>query len=189
MPKISSHYFFCILTLIIVLATSNTVSASGPNLLGSMKKFKLEPTSQSQPNDIISWKTATGKSQSLTDYRGRVVLINYWATWCLPCIQELPSIDRLQAKLGGTDFAVIAISLDRGGKTSAMRTIKRLKLKNLSVYTDIESKSAKALGVLYMPTTFVFDREGRKLGALKGKAEWDDENAIALIKYFIQSTR
>jgi thiol-disulfide isomerase/thioredoxin len=190
MTKLLGYRFFYLasvtqMAIIISVAISNIVFASEPNLTGSMKKFNLAPTSQLQSKDIITWGNSDGKSDSLTHYKGKVVLINYWATWCLPCIQELPSIDRLQSKLSGKDFTVIAISLDRGGRTTAKRTFKRLEIKNLSLYTDKDSKSAKILGVRYMPTTFIFDRNGRELGKLEGKAEWDDKDAISLIKFFI----
>ena len=175
---------------ICILFSGGTVAASeGPYLTGSMKKFKLTPDTQisaSKP-DNFSWKNAAGKPLSLDNFKGKIVLLNFWATWCQPCIHELPSMERLQTKFNEKDFSIVAISLDRGGVDVAARLLKRLKLKKLKLYIDKDNKSAQILGVKFMPTTFIFDRKSRKLGSLLGGVEWDDKNAIALIQYFINN--
>jgi thiol-disulfide isomerase/thioredoxin len=180
--KIKIIIIFCIL-----LSYGTSVFAKGPNLTGSMKKFQLTPITKNSLDETgyFNWKNAKGEVLSLSNFKGRIVLLNFWATWCLPCIKELPSMERLQTKFKEDDFTIIAISLDRGGKSVAARLLRRLKLKKLTLYTDKENKSAQKLGVKFMPTTFIFDREGRKLGKLQGGIEWDSTNAEALIKYFI----
>ena len=185
--KIKKILFISIIS--ILLADSNTVLASGPPLLGSMKKFQLTPITESNKTTFktIHWKNATNETISLADFEGKVIFLNFWASWCLPCIRELPSIERLQSKFNKNDFAVIAISLDRGGEKIAARLLKRLKLKRLTLYLDEQSKSAKQLGVKFMPTTFIFDRKNRKLGKLQGGVEWDNKNVITLIQYFIDN--
>jgi len=162
---------------------------ANPSLSGTMKKFKfstIEGASKSW-RKAFTWKNGDGDILDLENFKDKIVLINYWATWCLPCIQELPSLDSLQQSLGGKSFTVIAINLDRGGKRAANRTIKRLNLKHLSLYLDQDSKSVKILGVRYMPTTFLFDRKGRQIGKLEGKAEWNDKDSLDLINFFIQN--
>jgi thiol-disulfide isomerase/thioredoxin len=173
----------------IALGLGNVVQAKGPVLTGAMQVFQLAPSVQPRPSpsDDATWKDSSGKILNLANFSGKVVLVNYWATWCPPCVRELPSIDRLQAQLGGDDFTIVAISIDRGGKPIARRLMKRLRLKNLALYLDPSSKSAKTLGVRSMPTTFLFDRKGREIGKLEGGAEWDDKEAIALIRYFIDN--
>ena len=180
--RIKIIIIFCIL-----LSYGTSVFAKGPNLTGSMKKFQLTPITKNSADETgyFNWKNTKGEVLSLSNFKGRIVLLNFWATWCLPCIKELPSMERLQTKFKEDDFTIIAISLDRGGKSVAARLLRRLKLKKLTLYTDKENKSAQKLGVKFMPTTFIFDREGRKLGKLQGGIEWDSTNAEALIKYFI----
>jgi len=167
----------------------NFAYAQGPKLSGAMEVFQLAPNTlpRPSPSDDAIWKDAEGKNISLADFKGKVVLLNYWASWCLPCIRELPSIDRLQKKLGGNDFAVVAISIDRGGKTKARKLTKRLKLKHLTLYLDRKSEAAKNMGVRSMPTTFIFDRKGREVGKLVGSAEWDEPDAVRLLKFFIKN--
>ena len=172
-----------------LLSHGTAAFSEGPNLSGPMKKFQLTPITKPSinENNNFNWKNADGKTLSLANFEGKIVLLNFWATWCLPCIRELPSIERLQTKFSKNDFAVVAISLDRGGKRVANRLLKRLKLRKLVLYLDKENKSAKLLGVKFMPTTFIFDRKSRELGKLQGGVEWDSKEAVALIKYFINN--
>ena len=95
--------------------------------------------------------------------------------------------DRLQAALGGNGFAVVALNINREGKRKAKRMMRRLKLKDLSLNLDRAVKVAKTLGVINMPTTFLFDRQGREIGKLEGGAEWDEKESIRLMKYFIDN--
>ena len=173
----------------LLLSYGTIAVAKGPDLSGSMQKFQLMPYTKTNENIYhnFTWKNAVGKTLSLKDFKGKIVLLNFWATWCQPCIHELPSMERLQAKFDEDDFTIVAISLDRGGASVAARLLKRLKLKRLKLYIDKKNKSAQVLGVKFMPTTFIFDRKSRKLGMLKGGVEWDSQNAIALIQYFINN--
>lgn len=159
--------------------------AKEPVLKGQVQEFQLAPSSRSRP--AVSWKDRSGKKVSLADFDGKVLMVNFWATWCAPCIRELPSIDRLQARLGGDKFTVAAISIDRGGKPVALRMLKRLNIKKLALYIDKDSSSARHLGVRNMPTTIIFDAKGREVGKLEGGAEWDSSEAIELVKFFIQN--
>ncbi len=162
-----------------------TARAAGPELTGHMQNFILAPAARSRAG--IKWKNANGEAVGLGDYKGKVVLLNFWATWCAPCIRELPSLDRLQAALGGDYFAVVALNINREGKRKAKRMMRRLKLKNLPLNLDREVKVAKTLRVLNMPTTFLFDRQGREIGKMEGGAEWDEKESIRLMKYFIDN--
>mgnify|MGYP001259737826 FL=1 len=187
--KIKKLLFISIFLL--TLVHSNLAIAGGPPLIGPMEKFVLTPLIESNKKTFenIKWKNTANKTQNLTDFKGKIIFLNFWATWCLPCIKELPSIERLQSKFSKNDLAVIAISLDRGGKEVAQRLLRRLKLRKLELYIDKQSKSAQQLGVKYMPTTYIFDRKNRELGKLQGGVEWDDKNAVSLIKYFINNPK
>ena len=93
----------------------------------------------------------------MSDFEGKVVLFNYWASWCGPCQRELPGIDRVQVKLGGDNFEVVALNIDREGKPIALKFTRRLRLKNLKLYLDPKSLTARSLGLRAMPTTYMFD--------------------------------
>ena len=157
----------------------------GPNLVGQMKPFRLATTIRTQPD--ISWKNAENKKVTLKTFDGKVVLLNFWASWCQPCLRELPSINRLQAKLGGNMFTVVALNTDRGGKTIAARFKRKLKLNNLNIYTDKINSVAKTLKIRVLPTTIIFDANGREVGKMEAAAEWDTEEALSLIQYFINN--
>ncbi|MFV2091755.1 MAG: TlpA disulfide reductase family protein [Hyphomicrobiales bacterium] len=124
---------------------------------------------------------------ALKNWRGRVVLLNLWATWCAPCRFEMPTLDKLQAKLGGADFEVLALSLDRSGFAKPRAFYADIGLKNLKLYNDKASALARGLGALGLPTTVLIDRQGRELGRMVGPAEWDSDDAIALIRSAIDA--
>jgi thiol-disulfide isomerase/thioredoxin len=128
----------------------------------------------------MAFLTADGET-SLAAFRGKVVVLNFWATWCAPCVREMPSLDRLQVMLGGDDFAVVALSEDRGGMPLVVRFYDKYGLENLARYLDPMGRAAAALGVVGMPTTLVIDAEGREIGRIVGPAEWDSPAALALI--------
>ena len=157
----------------------------GPKYTGQMQNFVLTKGRADPPAE--TWRDADGTSVSLKDFRGKVVLLNFWASWCAPCLRELPSINALQAKLGGDKFQVVALNLDRNGAKAALPMIERLKLDRLKLQLDPESKVAVDLGVSVMPTTIVYDATGRELGRLKGAAEWNSPEALELVSYFIDN--
>lgn len=166
-------------------ASAPARAADGPKLEGHMEVFQLAPGARPRPE--ATWKDGNGKTVALKDFGGKVVLVNFWATWCAPCVRELPSIDRLAASLDGEEFKVVAINIDRGGKPVARKMLRRLKLKGLDLYLDRENTAVRGFGVRQMPTTYVFDRKGREVGKLEGAAEWDEPEAVALVKYFIDN--
>lgn len=165
------------------LFPATTATAKGPRLVGQMQNFELADRLITRPD--ISWVDRNNRPIELADFEGKVVLFNYWASWCGPCQRELPGIDRTQAKLAGDNFEVVAMNIDRGGKRVALKNARRLRLENLKLYLDPKSVTARSLGLRAMPTTFMFDRKGNLLGRLEGSAEWDTPEAHALIQYFI----
>lgn len=130
--------------------------------------------------------TADGQETSLAAFQGRVVLLNFWATWCAPCVREMPSLDRLQAKLRGEGLAVVAVSEDFAGLELVQPFFERLKLENLAIYLDSDGALGKAFGIAGLPTTLLIDRLGRVVGGLEGPAEWDSDEAVALIRHYLQ---
>ena len=124
------------------------------------------------------------KELNLDDFRGSLILLNFWATWCAPCIKEMPSLDKLQVKLGGDDFQVVAVNEDRGGAKIAGPFLKKLGTPNLAIFVDDKMKLMRALKVRGMPTSFLLNREGVVVGKLAGIAEWDTPEAFSLISYY-----
>ncbi|MBU2089101.1 MAG: TlpA family protein disulfide reductase [Alphaproteobacteria bacterium] len=139
----------------------------------------------SRPAPQTPFGTAEGSSLTLGNFKGKVLLVNLWATWCAPCVEEMPDLDRLQATLGGADFQVLAVSSDRGGAKQVQPFYDRLGLKNLPVYLDPKTELTRALGTRGLPTSILIDREGRMVGQLVGAAKWDSTDALALIRHYI----
>ncbi|MFH1344106.1 MAG: TlpA disulfide reductase family protein [Pseudomonadota bacterium] len=133
-----------------------------------------------KPIAAIRFEQADGQPRSLADFRGKVVLLNIWATWCVPCRKEMPTLDRLQAKLGGADFEVVALSIDRH-MDAVRKFFTEVGIQKLAMYLDSTAKATRELGAVGLPTTLLLDREGREIGRLIGPAEWDSPEITALI--------
>lgn len=135
-----------------------------------------------RPLPDISFINGDGRNLRLSDFAGKVVLLNIWATWCFPCREEMPSLDRLQARLGGPDFQVLPVSTDEGGIKAVRAFYKAVGIESLGVFVDPTGKTATDLKILGYPTTLLLDRKGRALGVKLGPAEWDSEEVITLIQ-------
>jgi thiol-disulfide isomerase/thioredoxin len=116
-----------------------------------------------------------------TSFRGKVVVLNLWATWCTPCVAELPMLDRLQQQLKDVDVVVVALSLDRGGPEAVKEFFQEHDIKHLGVYVDPTMRAQSDFRVIGLPTTILIDREGRDRGRIVGPAEWDDAKAVDLV--------
>ncbi len=130
--------------------------------------------------------TAHGGVTNLRRYRGKVVLLNVWATWCAPCVYELPALDRLQAATDKAGVAVLAVSVDLEGMSKVAPFAARLDLKNLTVLSDPAGRIADGLNIGEgLPWSFVIDRQGRVRGYLMGAADWDSAAGRALLDYYL----
>jgi thiol-disulfide isomerase/thioredoxin len=134
------------------------------------------------PVPEIGFEDSAAQPRTLADFRGKVVLLNIWATWCLPCRNEMPTLDRLQAELGGPDFEVVALSVDRKGPDAVKKFFGEIGIEHLALHIDTSSKAMFALGVVGLPTTLLIDREGKEIGRLIGPAEWDSLEMVAFIR-------
>jgi thiol-disulfide isomerase/thioredoxin len=178
-------YFLCRRSLFVgalsVLATPAFANV-GPDLLkGSLAKFEL---ASGGPKGLpeIAFEDADDKALNIADYKGKVVLLNFWATWCAPCVKEMPSLDRLQAEMGKDKFIVVPLSLDGPSKPKVAPFYKDKNLTNLGIYFDKGKKVQQALDIAVLPTSILIDKEGREIGRLQGDADWDKPEAIALMK-------
>lgn len=153
---------------------------ANPLSVGEMATFVFKRAPEPLPE--FAFQDASGKERTIKDWRGKVVLLNLWATWCLPCRKEMPSLDRLQAELGSDQFEVLAVSVDRTGLEGAKKFLDSIKVAKLGLYADPTVRMTSTLKVPGMPGTLLIDREGREIGRLVGPAEWDSPDAKALIR-------
>lgn len=135
-----------------------------------------------QPVPDIRFQDAEGRPRTLSDFRGKVVLLNVWATWCAPCRKEMPALDRLQQMLGGPDFQVVALSIDSGGAAAVRRFYDEIGIRTLATYVDPSTEATGKLRTLGIPTTLLLDREGRERWRKTGPAEWDTPEIIESLR-------
>jgi thiol-disulfide isomerase/thioredoxin len=119
---------------------------------------------------------------NLESFRGKVILLNIWATWCAPCLEEMPALDRLQARLGGADFEVVALSIDKGPINFIEDFYKKLELRSLAMYHDSTGSASSKLSTNGIPATYLINREGKGLGGVLGPVEWDSPEMIKEIR-------
>lgn len=138
-----------------------------------------------KPLAEISFDAGAGQKRSLADFRGRTLLVNLWATWCIPCRQEMPALDRLEAKLGGPDFEVVAIDLDTARLDQRQAFLEQAGVKSLAFYADPSAAVFEALkqsgNVVGLPTSFLVDPQGCALGTMAGPAQWDSPDGVNLV--------
>jgi thiol-disulfide isomerase/thioredoxin len=139
-----------------------------------------------RPLSEIQFENGEGETMSLADFKGSLVLLNVWATWCAPCRREMPTLERLQAALGGPDFQVVALSLDRKGLPAVQEFYTELGLETLPIYVDESGDAQRALSVLGLPTTLLLDRDGNEIGRLLGPAEWDSPEMVGFFREYLK---
>jgi thiol-disulfide isomerase/thioredoxin len=134
------------------------------------------------PLPPLTFQDASGKDKTLADFHGSVVLLNLWATWCPPCIREMPALNALQQRLGSDDFKVVAISQDRGGAAVAGKWLSSNGFTALPLYLDPTASVGRTLESPGLPVTLLIDRQGRELARLYGPADWDSDDMIAKLR-------
>jgi len=134
----------------------------------------------------LAFADASGKPLTLADWRGKTVLLNLWATWCVPCRQEMPTLDALEGKLGGPNFQVVALNIDTRDPEKAKTFLNDIGVSHLSYYADGSAKSfqdLKSVGRAFgMPTTLLVDPNGCEIGTIAGPADWASPDALKLIQ-------
>ena len=145
----------------------------------ALVSFEVHPAPRQFPE--LSFSDDLGTTRSLASFPGRVVLLNVWATWCPPCREEMPALDRLQAALGGPDFEVVAVSIDAQGLPVVRSFFRQVGIARLRPYLDSQHE-AEALATLGIPVTFLIDREGREIARKRGPAAWDDPAIVRKIR-------
>lgn len=158
---------FTLLGLFSTISLSDARAAEGAQLTPI-----LTPEERGIPMDF-TFQDKQGASVRLKDFRGQVVMVNFWATWCAPCVAEMPALDRLQADLGPDGLEVLTLSQDRGGPFQVDRFFTDNALTHMVPYFDDKGATGRTLGVRALPTTLIFDRQGRQAVRHLGVADWD----------------
>jgi thiol-disulfide isomerase/thioredoxin len=162
-----------------------------PRLVASLDSGAAPVPLSSQPLSFLNQPAAVpdlkfidggGKPLSLANFKGYPVLLNIWATWCLPCRKEMPSLDRLQAKFDPAKFRVLTLSIDRAGIPAVKKFYADLGIKSLGVYVDQPNAALSQLGLVGIPGTLLINPEGQEVGRKLGPAEWDSPEVIALLR-------
>jgi thiol-disulfide isomerase/thioredoxin len=161
----------------------NTAQRLVPLIHGEVAALAVAQMPFRVPN--LAFKDAQGHDKTLADWRGRTILLNLWATWCVPCRREMPALDVLQAKLGGPDFEVVAVNIDTRDPEKPLAFLKDVGITHLAYYSDDSARvfedlktAGKAFG---MPTTVIVDRLGCEIGNMAGPAEWASDDGVKLV--------
>jgi thiol-disulfide isomerase/thioredoxin len=160
-----------------------SAQGTGPHPKGAMTTFVLKKPPAALPD--IRFVDGEGKETSLKDFAGKAVLLNLWATWCAPCREEMPALDRLQKELGSDKFQVVALAVDKAGLDGARKFLEENKIDGLALYADPTARVGTELKAVGMPTTLLIDAQGREIGRLIGPAAWDSPDAKRLIEAFL----
>ncbi|HEX5092649.1 MAG TPA: TlpA disulfide reductase family protein [Burkholderiales bacterium] len=161
--------------------TQPTVPDSSGSLLGIHSAPRAIPE--------FTFQDEKGQPRTIGNFRGKLVLLNLWATWCAPCREEMPALDRLQQRLGGAEFEVVALSIDQQGVHIARKFFDETGIKALRLYVDPSAQAAFKLGALGLPSTLVIDSTGREIGRRTGPAKWDSPEFVADLELRMKSQR
>lgn len=169
-----------------LMAVASTAVASPPEGVGPQGFMIWE-----SPRDLPELAFEDGKDKPLTlaDFQGRTVLLNIWATWCGPCREEMPTLDALQAALGGEDFEVVALSIDRKGIEVVQDFYEDVGIEHLRQYIDTTGMAGAQLGAVGIPTTLLIDPHGNEIGRLVGATEWDSPEMTEFLKETIRLSK
>jgi thiol-disulfide isomerase/thioredoxin len=157
--------------LLVASLWGSAIRADEPD---KIKLGEFIPAAAPQPAPLLSFTDVAGTEASLADFKGSVVLLNLWATWCQPCLKEMPSLMALQQRLGPS-LTVLALAEDRGGAEVIKPFVEKLGLDKLKIYLDPKSTALKAFAARGLPSSFLIDAEGRVLGKVEGGADWDSD--------------
>ncbi len=155
-----------------------------PLARGEVAAVRVEP--HPRPLPALGFNDPEGRPITLATFKGKTVLLNRWATWCVPCRQEMPALDKLEGELGGPDFGVVAVNIDTRNLDKPRRWLVEAGVTRLAYYADPQAKVFQDLRqagkVVGMPTTFLLDPQGCELASLSGPAEWASEDALRLVR-------
>lgn len=167
--------------LLLALAAAGLFAAAGWRMATTPGPRDLQRLSSDAPARLSAFVDGTGAAVSIDSFRGKVVILNLWAAWCVPCLQEMPSLDRLAARLPDDQFAIVAVSQDKNGVDAAKRAFAKLGLQRLKFYLDPAGKLGAEIGARGMPTTLILGADSVPLSFREGAATWDSDEMIAYL--------
>lgn len=175
-----------LLLALLLLFAAPVWAAEEPQFKGDNRDFAWRDAPSPAP--LAEFHDAEGAALSLADFRGKVVLLNFWGSWCAPCIGELPSLDALQADLGSEEFTVLTLAIDNKDTPYLVAFLQELGIENLAFHRLGDPQEAFAAFRLGgMPTTLLIDREGRIIGSILGAADWNGDEAKAVIRRALEN--
>jgi thiol-disulfide isomerase/thioredoxin len=163
-------------------STTPPPAAAASNQSGSAVKVGLHRYEAPVDPPEVGFLAGSEQNITLADFRGQGVVVNLWATWCAPCVKEMPALDRLQQQVADDNIAVIAVSSDRGGIAAVEPFMKEHDLIALKPYLDPQGAFTQALEGRVLPSTFIINREGKVVARYLGPAEWDQPDMVALVR-------
>lgn len=170
-------------TLLALVLQIGSQAAEPTSAAGTHAGLTIWP--EPKPVPPVDFVDGEGKPRTLADFKGKVVLLNVWATWCGPCREEMPTLDRLQAQLGGSDFQVLALSVDHAGAQVVRDFYAEIGIQHLELYIDENAQANSRLTAFGLPVTLLLDRQGRELGRKLGAAAWDSPEVIEYLQKVI----
>ena len=151
-----------------------------PGTTLSPQSFVMHETPRPLP--VVTFEDGAGQALTLASFKGTTVLLNIWATWCVPCREEMPSLDALQSELGGEDFQVVTIATGRNAPAKIDEFFEETGVKNLPVLLDPKQQLARSMGVVGLPVSVLIDRDGNEVARLLGDADWSSDAAKQVIR-------
>lgn len=167
--------------LLLVMVLALAVGGAGRTVqAGALSRLQVHEAPLPAPE--LSFRNREGDTIALSDFRGRTVLLNIWATWCLPCREEMPALDRLQARLGGASFQVVALSIDRNGAEAVRRFYDEIGITRLEIFTGSAGRILHDLAIVGLPVTLLVNAEGREIARAIGPVAWDEPEIVEFIE-------
>lgn len=152
---------------------------------GGLSRLRETPEGRPLPEALV-FQDAEGRETRFDAFRGRGLIVNFWATWCPPCVAEMPALDRAHAILSREGIEVLALSSDRGGRAQVEPFYQRTGLRHLAMWFDARGAAGRTLGVRGLPTTLILDRRGLEVGRLEGEADWDRAEILAAVRRLVR---
>ena len=152
---------------------------------GDMRKLIFHEAPVAVPE--AAFESFGGEAMDLSPYDGKIVVLNFWATWCAPCRKEMPQLSELETEFGGDDFAVVTIATGRNPPEGMTRFFDEIGVDNLPLYRDPRQSMARSMGVLGLPVTVVIDRDGTEIARMQGDADWASHSAKAIVAALVET--
>jgi thiol-disulfide isomerase/thioredoxin len=170
--------------LVLLLGLPAAIAAGDETLTAG----EFIPVTPPQPAPQVAFTDPDGKAMTVADFKGKPLIINFWATWCTPCLKEMPSLERLQSNLAGR-LVIAAVAQDRLGAQRVIPFAAEKGLNKLKIYLDPKAELGRAFGSRGLPTSIIIDAEGRVVGRVEGAVEWDSAEIMARLKPYLAGGR